>query len=58
MKETANTMDKDTVANITTLAASGVSLLSTEMILTIAVLSTALILNLVRIWYHVKPKKG
>ena len=55
----ADTMDKDSIANIGTLTASGISLVSTEMILTIAVLSTALILNVVRIYYNVKAgRKG
>jgi hypothetical protein len=51
------TMDKDTVANVTTIAASGISLMSTETILTLFVLCSALVLNLVRIYSHIKEKK-
>ena len=54
MKQTGNPMDKDTVANMTTIAASGVSLVSTETILTILVLCTALLLNVVRIYSHLR----
>lgn len=58
MKQTVTNVDKDTIANVTTIAASGVSLMNTETILTIVVLVTALVLNLVRIWSYLKPKKG
>ena len=54
MKGHTTNMDKDTVANIGTIAASGISLMSTETILTILVLCTALVLNLVRIWSYLK----
>lgn len=58
MKTTVETMDKDTIANVTTLASAGISLVSTETILTIVVLFTALVLNIVRIYSHLKgPKK-
>lgn len=51
-------MDKDTVANIGTIAASGISLMNTETLLTIVVLASALILNLVRIWSYVSKKSS
>ena len=57
MKEPIQTMDKDTIANVTTLASAGISLVSTETILTIVVLFTALVLNIVRIYSHLKGSK-
>lgn len=50
----ATNMDKDSIANVSTIAASGFSLMGTETILTIIVLFTALVLNLVRIWAYLK----
>ena len=57
MKAEATQMDKDTIANITTIAASGFTLMTTETVLTIVVLVSALILNLVRIWSYLKKEK-
>ena len=57
MKAEITQMDKDTIANITTIAASGFTLMDTEVVLTIVVLSSALILNVVRIYSHVKREK-
>ena len=54
MKQGATNMDKDTIANIGTLAASGISMMSVETGLTIIVLLSALALNLVRIWSYFK----
>ena len=54
MKQTVTNMDKDSIANITTIAASGFSLMTTETVLTIVVLVSALLLNLVRIWSYIK----
>lgn len=54
MKTAATNMDKDTIANVGTIAASGISLMNTETLLTIIVLASALILNLVRIWSYVR----
>lgn len=50
-------MDKDTIANMTTIAASGFTLMNTEVVLTIVVLTSALVLNLVRIYSHLKKEK-
>jgi hypothetical protein len=47
------TMDKDTVANAFSAGAVALSFASTEAILTIAVLASALIFNLVRIGFTV-----
>jgi hypothetical protein len=49
-------MDKDSLANVSTVVASGFSMVSTEMWLTIAVLSSALVLNLVRIYFQLKNR--
>ena len=51
------TMDKDTIANMTTIAASGFTLIDTELLLTITVLATALTLNVVRIYSHLKNRE-
>jgi hypothetical protein len=58
MKASTTNMDKDTIANVGTIAASGFSLMGTETILTIIVLCTALVLNLVRIWSYLRGSKG
>jgi len=57
MKAHTSTMDKDTIANMTTIAASGFTLMNTEVVLTIVVLTSALVLNLVRIYSHLKKEK-
>ena len=58
MKQTAaSAMDKDTIANMTTIAASGFTLMNTETLLTIVVLCSALALNLVRIYSHLKSRR-
>jgi hypothetical protein len=50
------TMDKDSIANVATLTATGFSLANFEMMLTVVVLFTALALNIVRIYYTIKEK--
>ena len=57
MKDQLTPMDKDTVANISTIAASGFTLMDTEVLLTIVVLASALLLNVVRIYSHLKRAK-
>ena len=58
MKQTVTQVDKDTIANISTIAAAGTTFMNMETVLTIVVLCSALVLNLVRIWSYVSKKGG
>ena len=58
MKQTVTQVDKDTIANISTIAAAGTTFMNVETMLTIVVLCSALVLNLVRIWSYVSKKSG
>lgn len=53
-----NKMEKDTtIANVVTMGAVGMSMMSTIQILTIISLMTAVGLNLILIWKQLKKKK-
>ena len=52
-----NNMDKDTtIANVVTMGAVGMTVMSTIQILTILSLATAIGLNLILIWKQLKKK--
>lgn len=49
---------KDSIANVTTIAGAGAVMIDWNMILTMGLLVTGIILNLIRIYEHKKkPKK-
>lgn len=57
MRTAIQQMDKDTVANLVTVSAVGLSLTDITIWLTLASLATAVVLNVVRIIYTIQAKK-